>query len=157
MWEVSAMFQRFSLHGNPPCQEVASNVRMWKLCWSSFFLQALWSVKLWKITTCLLPPLIFLSRGINCGHCLLQKKCQELHLLCLLPLKAYTWRFNHDFPFDTLLFGRKEKRGRERKRGKTCGGVKEWSAASWGKWGEHERDKCRESIWKGGKTRPNLS
>ena len=43
------------------------------------------------------------------------KKCQELHLLCLLPLKAHTWRFNHDFPFDTLLFERKEKEeGREK-------------------------------------------
>ena len=85
---------------------------MWKLVWSSCFL-----------------------------HCVLSNCEKWLHAPPAIALKARTWRFIHDFLFDTILFRKRKKRVAEASRNG-------WARRSWGKWCERERDKVESQSWK---------
>ena len=63
-----------------PCQEVASDVRMWKQMWSSDFPPSHTVICQNVKNYCTLPPLVFLSCRINCGHCLYNTNKTEVAL-----------------------------------------------------------------------------
>ena len=149
MWEWLLTFRpRYVLKVFLHCSSsLAKELHLMSECENKCFLllPTLWSVKMWKMSSYMLPcPLIFLSCRINRRqwHCLYFKKLAAVALALSFSFEIPHFATISPLRHLLLLFEEMKKESGQ-KRWKNCGGVKEWLAASWGKWWERERDKCR--------------